>query len=95
MDTNSAKILIVEDNLIDVATLIYTLKKEKYNITYASNGQEAIEKASDTLFDLILSDLSMPLMDGNELIRQIRKKTEYRHTPFLFISGAILIIKYI
>lgn len=88
MDTNSAKILIVEDNLIDVATLIYTLKKEKYNITYASNGQEAIEKASDTLFDLILSDLSMPLMDGNELIRQIRKKTEYRHTPFLFISGA-------
>lgn len=87
MNTSTPKILVVDDNKLDVTTLIYTLKKEGYDVTYSSNGQEAIEQASITLFDLIISDLYMPLMDGNELIKHIRTKPEYRHIPFLFLSG--------
>jgi len=53
----------------------------------AKDGLEALKLAKDKIFDLILSDLHMPLMEGDELIKNIRNKVEYKHTPFLFLSG--------
>ncbi|MFA8433282.1 MAG: response regulator [Marinifilaceae bacterium] len=80
-------ILVVDDDVVILKFIEFTLKGLGYKTTLAQNGKEAIEKAQQQLFDLIISDLYMPLMDGNQLVRQLRKTPEYRHTPFIFLSG--------
>lgn len=80
-------ILVVDDDIVILKFVEFTLKGLGYKTSLAQNGKEAIEKAKSQLFDLIISDLYMPLMDGNQLVRQLRKTPEYRHTPFIFLSG--------
>jgi CheY-like chemotaxis protein len=80
-------ILVVDDDIVILKFIEFTLKGLGYKTTLAQNGKEAIEKAQKQLFDLIISDLYMPLMDGNQLVKQLRITPEYRHTPFIFLSG--------
>lgn len=86
MEKKSAHILVVDDDIVILKFIEFTLKGLGYKTTLAQNGKEAIEKAKNELFDLIISDLYMPLLDGNELVKLLRKSPEYRHTPFIFLS---------
>jgi CheY-like chemotaxis protein len=63
------------------------LKGINANVSIATNGEEAIEKAREKIFDCIISDLQMPFMNGNELVRKLRSMPEYKFTPFLFLSS--------
>jgi len=79
-------ILVVDSNVTTLKYIEFTLTGIGYKSTLANNGLEAIEKAKNQHFDLIISDLYLPLMDGNDLVRQIRQTPEYKHTPFIFLS---------
>jgi DNA-binding response OmpR family regulator len=81
-------ILVVDDDILILKFIESKLKKLGYHTSLAKNGKEAIDLAKSNIFDLIISDLYMPLMDGNELVKHIRKLPEYHHTPFIFLSGS-------
>ncbi|MGQ1909795.1 response regulator [Marinifilum sp. RC60d5] len=83
----SPHILVVDDDIVILKFIEFTLKNLGYQTTLAKNGREAIDQAKNEHYDLIISDLYMPLMDGNELVRHFRKLAEYQHTPFIFLSG--------
>jgi CheY-like chemotaxis protein len=83
----SPHILVVDDDVVVLKFIEFTLRGLSYKTTLAKNGIEAIDKAKTEHFDLIISDLYMPLMDGNELVRHFRNTPEYKHTPFIFLSG--------
>ena len=63
------------------------LKKHGFEITLADNGIEALERLEELHFDLIITDLNMPEMDGYELTKIIRSKENYRFVPIIFITG--------
>lgn len=69
----SEKILVVDDEEIIRESLSYVLKKEGYVVEEAVNGKEAYSKIKENTFDLVISDLEMPVMKGTELLEEIKK----------------------
>ncbi|CAH8283857.1 signal transduction histidine kinase [Mariniflexile fucanivorans] len=67
------KILVVEDNKINQIVTKSLLKKANFECDVVENGLECIEAVSKNSYDLILMDINMPVMDGNEATKQIRK----------------------
>ena len=67
------RILLVDDNADNRLLVKAYLKKFPYNIDEAVNGQEAVEKFVQSNYDLVLMDIQMPVMDGRDATRQIRK----------------------
>ena len=67
------KILIVDDNRIKIFTLSKILREQEADITTVFNGKEAVDLCSEKLFDVILMNILMPVMDGFESTREIRK----------------------
>lgn len=81
------KLLIVDDNPINQKFLYYSLKKY-YEIETANNGLEAVNTLEERKFDVVLMDLSMPVMDGAEATLQIRESISFRnkHIPIIFVT---------
>lgn len=78
-------ILIAEDDF-DVCQLFrHVLLQKGYQVTTVSNGQEALDVMENTAFDLIISDIMMPVMDGHEFVRQLRETDN--HIPVLMITA--------
>lgn len=81
---NISKILIIEDDE-EINNLIYnTLKKEKYNIIQAFNGEDAINKYYNDTFQLVILDLMLPYIDGLEVLRKIREEST---VPVVILSA--------
>ena len=70
-----AKILVVDDEASIVTMLAYNLKKEGYDVVTAEDGEVALEKFESEKPDLLLLDIMMPKMDGYEVCRKIREKS--------------------
>jgi signal transduction histidine kinase/CheY-like chemotaxis protein len=83
------KVLITEDNPINQKLLATTLKKMNIAIKIAENGQEALNALdADATFDLILMDIQMPIMNGDEAIQRIRNSDKpYRDIPIFVITA--------
>ncbi|HKK11057.1 MAG TPA: response regulator, partial [Bacteroidales bacterium] len=81
---NAMKILIVDDERSIRNSLREILEFEKYKVEEAVDGEEALEKIKDTLYDLILCDIKMPKKDGVEVLEQGLLITD---APFIMISG--------
>ena len=81
------KILIVDDDLLILKIIENMINQLGYTPITANNGQEALNLAENEVFDLIISDLHMPLIGGNRFVKEIRAKHEYKFTPFIFISS--------
>ncbi|MCF6150611.1 MAG: EAL domain-containing protein [Candidatus Kuenenia sp.] len=81
------KILIVNDSEDDVHLLEHILKKHGFEVTSASDGLEALDALKDVRFDLIISDILMPRMDGLELCRKCKTNKDYRNIPFIFYTA--------
>ncbi len=72
-NSNNYKILIAEDNKINQIVTSNLLKKENYKFDIAQNGLEALNAFKSNKYDLILMDINMPIMDGNEATIEIKK----------------------
>ena len=69
----TASILIVDDNINLAKTMSYILKQKGHTVATANDGLEAIEKIKDNFFDIIFMDIKMPLMNGVEAFKKIKK----------------------
>jgi len=81
-----AKILIADDQLVMRNMFKVILQDEDHEVTFACDGAEAYKLASGTQFDLVLSDLYMPELNGIELTRKLRGLSKYNGVPILIIS---------
>jgi len=72
-DKHRLRILIVEDNDLNAKFAEIVLKKYHFKIDFATNGKQAIEKFLKNDYDLILMDIQMPLLNGIETTKKIRK----------------------
>lgn len=79
-------VLVVEDNR-DVAYYIGCQLAHGYSLHYAENGKEGLEKAEQLVPDLIITDVMMPVMDGIEMCRAVRKSTLTNHVPVIMITA--------
>ncbi len=79
------KILIAEDDCELLGLFSHVLTKHGYTVTGVSNGQEALEAIADDYFDLIISDIMMPVMDGYEFVRTLRASGNT--TPVMMITA--------
>lgn len=79
------KILIVEDDRELRQLFTHVLLKNGYTVTGVSNGQEGLDSIDNSYFDLIISDVMMPVMDGFEMVRQLRESGNA--TPVLMITA--------
>ncbi|HIQ67720.1 MAG TPA: response regulator transcription factor [Candidatus Faecousia excrementigallinarum] len=79
------KILIAEDDQELRQLFAHVLRKNGYQVEGVSNGQEALDALDNTYFDLIISDVMMPLMDGYTLVSQLREAGIT--TPVLMVTA--------
>jgi len=80
------KVLIVDDSITMRQMVSFTLKEASFEVLEAQNGQEAITKLAGQKFDLIITDLNMPVMDGITFIRSARSRPETKYTPILMLT---------
>lgn len=78
------KILIVDDEPLLVKGLKYSLEQDGYEVTAAIDGEEALEKAKEQKFDLILLDLMLPKIDGLQVCQQIRLSSQ---VPIIMLTA--------
>jgi len=79
--------LIVDDSEDTIAMLDQLLKISGANVTSATNGADALRLASEREFDVVLSDISMPEMDGFEFLQRLRKIAGREKIPVIAITG--------
>lgn len=81
-----ATILAVDDSASMRQMVSFALKQAGYDVVEAANGQEALGVAKGRKFDLVLSDVNMPVMDGITLIKQLRALASFKFTPILMLT---------
>ncbi len=81
-----ASLLIVDDSVSVRSMLNQLLTQAGHVIDEADDGEEALDKARLTNYDLILTDVNMPVLDGIELCRELRQMQNFRFTPILIIT---------
>jgi two-component system chemotaxis response regulator CheY len=80
------KILVVDDDRTTRKILGLYLKSKGYDVLFAENGLDAMEKLGTEAVNLVMTDLNMPYMDGIELIRNIRGEKSLRELPVLMVT---------
>jgi CheY-like chemotaxis protein len=86
--TGTKTILVVDDDDPTVELLAQLFELEGYAVITASNGQEALERASRIVPDLIVTDQRMPVMTGAELFRALKRSPRLRQVPVILITSA-------
>ncbi|MCZ6562819.1 MAG: response regulator [Nitrososphaerales archaeon] len=84
------RILLVEDNTTTMEVMQQELEVLDYDVAIAREGEEAVEMASSELPDLIIMDILMPKMDGNEAASRIRKDPKTQAIPILAATAKAL-----
>ena len=85
-DENAYTLLIVEDN-VELLMLMKQLLQQHYHVLTASNGVEALQVVQAHDIDLIVSDVMMPEMDGNELTTRLKQDPDYSHLPIILLTA--------
>lgn len=81
-----SKILLIEDNEMNRDMLSRRLKRRGYEVIIAVDGSEGIEKAQAEMPDLILMDMSLPVLDGWEATRQLKAAEDASHIPIIALT---------
>ena len=80
------RILAVDDSNSMRQMVAFTLTGAGYEVMEAADGQKAFDIAKNNNFDLVLSDVNMPLMDGIQLVKELRKLPAFKFTPILMLT---------
>ncbi|MFH1783372.1 MAG: response regulator [bacterium] len=83
----SKKILIVDDEPTVVKLVRFLLEKHDFDVRVAYGGQEGVEMAEKEMPELILMDIMMPKVDGNEAIRRLKENEATREIPVIILSA--------
>lgn len=81
-----AAILAVDDSASIRQTVKIALGSAGHAVCEAVNGSDGLCKARDGTFDLVITDLNMPEMDGLTMIQELRKQSAYQGVPILFLT---------
>ncbi|MCO5382028.1 MAG: response regulator [Methanosarcina barkeri] len=84
---NDEKILIVEDNLLNMELILDLLELYGHNITEAEDGIKALEHLAENKFDIILLDMQLPKMDGLEVLERIKKNPATADIPVIAVTA--------
>lgn len=87
-DDDTERVLIIEDNP-EIAHYISSQLSKKYAVFYAQNGKEGLTKAENIMPDLIITDLMMPVMNGLDVCKEVRKNEILSHIPIIIITAKI------
>jgi two-component system, cell cycle response regulator DivK len=86
-----AKILLVEDNEMNWDMLSRRLKRRGYEVVVAVDGQQGVAMSRSEAPDLILMDMSLPIIDGWEATRQIKAAPETREIPVIALTAHAMV----
>ena len=84
MSNGSARILLVDDEHSVQTLLSYPLRKDGYEVISAQDGQEALARFAEARFDLVILDLMLPKMDGIEVCRRMRSRSQ---VPIIMLTA--------
>jgi two-component system, sensor histidine kinase and response regulator len=84
---NMCKILVIEDDPIVRANTVDLLREEGYEVVEAENGRIGIDKAKESIPDLIISDIMMPEADGYTVYRELQNNILTSSIPFIFLTA--------
>lgn len=83
----SRKILVADDDPFHREMSIAALEEAGFTVVSASDGAETLERFEDTTFDIAIVDLTMPLVDGFDVISHVRSRPATEHVPLIVITG--------
>jgi len=83
---NKNEILIIEDNS-ELQTFLVELFKTEFNVSIASNGKEGVEVALKNIPDIIISDIMMPELKGDQLCKELKSNVKTSHVPILLLTA--------
>src|SRR5262249_9760066 len=81
------RVLVIEDERSLTEVLSYNLRKEGYEAVVAHDGLEGLRKAQTLLPDLIILDLMLPVMEGKEVLRELRAGERTRDIPVIILTA--------
>ena len=84
MPDRSARILLVDDEQPIQTLLSYPLRKEGYEVVQATDGQQALDRFEEQIFDLVVLDLMLPKVDGLEVCRRLRSRSS---VPIIMLTA--------
>ena len=82
----NSKILVIDDSPTLRKLLRFFLKKKGYDVFEAHNGRVGLEAIAKDTFDLIILDMTMPVMDGAQVLKQLKEMKEF-NIPILILSA--------
>ncbi len=82
------KILIIDDDKLLNSLLERKLTTEGYEVVIAENGDKGIKKIKEVMPDLILLDITMPVMNGYEVMEEVSKDDSIKNIPIIVISNS-------
>jgi DNA-binding response OmpR family regulator len=86
-ESKRAKILVVDDEPDCLSTIKYRLNHSGYEVVTATDGQEGFKIAQQESPDLILLDTNMPIMNGREMLKCLRKHPALKDTPVIMVTA--------
>ncbi len=86
-----AKILVVEDNEVNRDMMVRRLERRGYSMVSAVDGQQGVDMARSEKPDLILMDMSLPVLDGWEATRQIKSDPGIKHIPVIGLTAHAMV----
>ena len=84
MPNGATRILLVDDEQSIQTLLSYPLRKDGYHVTSAQDGREALQRFEEARFDLVILDLMLPKLDGVEVCRQLRARSQ---VPIIMLTA--------
>ena len=80
------RVLTIDDSRTILAMLRHTLTAAGYEVVAAEDGQQGLDKLENEDFDVVITDVNMPVMDGIEFIRRVRASGRYQSLPILILT---------
>lgn len=84
------KVLVVEDDPLNMELVLEIVKATGFTADAALNGDEAIKKTANKIYDLILMDIGLPGMDGVEVMKKIKSSPRYKDVPVITLTSYVM-----